>query len=183
MSISLLCVLLPLLRDPNSIILRILCFCANDVISCKTVSGILHFILILSCKPYRYSIPNDLYLWSAPLPFLFLNEFPYYPLIITALIINAFIITAFITIYLSVKRYKIRVNKIRASKIWVNYFLQRKQIPLLSTFVSIAVSRPSFSVIFRISSGDFSVMTAIEGPTELMPTNSIPSSRIMLMNL
>lgn len=178
MSISLLCVLLPLLRDPNSIILRILCFCANDVISCKTVSGILHFILILSCKPYRYSIPNDLYLWSAPLPFLFLNVFPYcradyYPLIINA----------FITIYLSVKRYKIRVNKIRASKIWVKYFLQRKQIPLLSTFVSIAVSRPSLSVIFRISSGDFSVMTAIEGPTELMPTNSIPSSRIMLMNL
>lgn len=183
MSISLLCVLLPLLRDPNSIILRILCFCANEVISCKTVSGILHFILILSCKPYRYSIPNDLYLWSAPLPFLFLNELPYcradyYPLIITA-----FIITALIIIYLSVKRYKIRANKIRASKIWVNYFLQRKQIPLLSTFVSIAVSRPSFSVIFRISSGDFSVMTAIEGPTELMPTNSIPSSRIMLMNL
>ena len=54
-------------------------------------------------------------------------------------------------------------------------------IPVLSTFVSTAISRPSGARIGCTSADDFSVTMQMEGPTELIATNSRPACRRAFM--
>jgi hypothetical protein len=65
---------------------------------------------------------------------------------------------------------------------WDNQAEERFNVnPLLSTFVAIAIERPMGRRIFSTDLRSSAVTTAIDGPTELIPTNSSFASRSMLM--
>ena len=67
---------------------------------------------------------------------------------------------------------------------WVeggSYSIHSTFRPTLSTFVDMATESPIGAKISAISISDRSVTTAIEGPTELIPTKSSPASRRRLI--
>jgi len=60
-------------------------------------------------------------------------------------------------------------------------FRSSMTIPLLSIFVSTATFRPRSAMAFSTAFRSFSVIIAMVGPTEDIPTKSKPASRILAM--